>query len=366
MSDAPTTDAPGTADNLPVTVEYAKREPPWRMTGKQASAGIFVVLPAICAVVGIKGLLGLTEDTGNAIHRCENRAAVLQAQLKGIAERLGNYKTIHGRYPTNDEGLGALDPLPDRASVCVDYPPSLCSSLQWGRRLPEDLRSCRNKAAGAGTAMMEEVQTSILFRATAFPASWSKPPFERLDVEVDAGNELYLRARGGVLEPSLVPYGYENRNGCAANAFTGSPVDGDVNGDYSVRVDSGIYVYSLGAMANVRECQRVRLEHALAVVGWSLLFLPPFACFVYLVRRRAWVGVVLLVTGTAVGAQMAPDERATCYIPAPLFRYRPPELVDRQQELLQRYRDAGVITQATFDRLMDPTEYVPATTAGTP
>jgi hypothetical protein len=51
----------------------------------------------------------------------------------------------------------------------------------------------------------------------------------------------------------------------------------------------------------------------------------------------------------------------TCYQMSPFFSHRDPATIAAQQELLAKYRDAGVITDATYRRALNAANPAPPT-----
>jgi hypothetical protein len=72
-------------------------------------------------------------------------------------------------------------------------------------------------------------------------------------------------------------------------------------------------------------------------------------------RRAAVTGMVAALASGGVGASGG-LARATCYIMAPLFYRRDSQMLVQQKELLDKFRERGVLTEETYRKLVSAME----------
>lgn len=149
-----------------------------------------------------------------------------------------------------------------------------------------------------------------------------------------------------MLSPWLIPYVYENRNGVDPEKFQDSPADSDSGRRYSVRVDDGIYVYSVNEHLRAEMLDETWWEYNGAVFLGGVLVLVAVSCVVILgrwSRKGAIAGVVafLLSAGAGSGLSLC----ITCQAPsAPQFYYfclR--RMFAQRRQLPDPYHQSGVI-----------------------
>jgi hypothetical protein len=300
---------------------------------------------------------------------------VLQEQMAQLKELALEYRQAHGQYPTNDEGLAALDTFVSRFKFTLYratdsnnlFDSNLCRfPLDFQRHLKiyaEVLRKEPGRLPSPGQVAARSIQN-------LFSEEPKKPekPYQAFAAElaIAKNGEVYIITPGGIDSPWLLPYIYENRNGLDASAFAHSPVNRDAAGRYSVRVDDGVYIYSVGGESFA---QVVFVQKALATAIGAVALALFIAAIVYAVKnvrqakRRAvafsssWSAIFgTLLVGLAVMFVSVPGGHNE----ALLFSKYEPTMVVRQRELLDKYRGAGVISEETYRKSLAAVEPVKA------
>jgi len=318
----------------------------------------------LCLAGGFLLLWPYQDDRSLWWYRCH--LETLDSQLQGLKELLQDYKCRHERYPTNDEGLAALDNYESRFILTYyrnreesrwNTSSGFCSdgrSRLWGQASKESLEEYRN-------AHGRTPQTADEFRRTRLgmgfgermPSNETEAQPTKVEIGIDRRCNVFLLDRSGVLSPWLLPYLYENRAGCRTDAFQGALADGDRWG-YSVKVDDGVYVSSTGGYLYAQEHNRTWWERNGPRFFGGLLLLCGGAVAVYGVFRarlaRPLWAVAAVVPGFLVGGFFHAMNSATCYIMSEIFSRRTPKMVSLQLELLEKYRAQGVISEETYRR----------------
>ncbi|MCX5682952.1 MAG: hypothetical protein NT049_04630 [Planctomycetota bacterium] len=306
--------------------------------------------------------------------RCEwwqrRHVEIIQGQLAEIKQHLLEYRKAHGRYPTNDEGLAVIDDFESRFKVwfkksvsmdpeqVLDYEPN--SPGGFWERTKQVLPLFRERQ-GHAPANAQELEDFGLWGS--FSSPWgSRDPGVEVELGLSKDDSLLILSPQGILSPWLLPYVYENRNGFDAAAFKHSPVDRDPEQRYSVRVDDGVYVYSVGAMEyserlggpwNTRTI--VQLFGLALIVGAVVLaFLAIRAA-----ERRvlaSFFTLAAMVLSALLGLGYHSTFWSTCYMMSPFFSRRNPEMVSQQKDLLEKYRAAGVINEETYRKSLAAVE----------
>jgi len=304
---------------------------------------------------------GDDRDVGRPRQSWETHAACLD----GLAHALTQYRQKHGNWPGNDEGLYALDTFDARfqAFVLVRPPmpdegpsPDPASFLEshviprfplW-RRLSDNIAAFRAKH-GRAPQNAAELGTFLLP-----PEEWDDPDFRRIECAVTDNNQLLLLGGHSVLDPSLTPYIYENRDHPGKEPFVGSIADSDRGRKFSRQLAPGIFVYSYNARDYYERYRDAWLGRYGRIDAFGALALGLWvAALVRAVRHRlskwpllipplAWV--LSATAGTVV-------MRATCYV-ARSLPYRSPKALAAQKELLEKFRHAGVIREETYQKAL--------------
>lgn len=318
-----------------------------------------IILACLLVATGGYLLAGRrTDDTG--LRWKGAHLAFIQEQLNALADELRRYHEIHGRYPTNDEGLGALE-FDARFSVPSDLGSNGEESGLFSRELAWQI-----VAEGALSNRLAEYRTSHHHpprNAAEFTEMWGlgggkiaepvDPSAPVVDLAISRDDHLFLLREGMVLSPWYLPYGYENRRGMDASLFAGSPAD-DGDGRYVLKVDEGIYVYSVGGQLWADEYDYASFHyHKWFWIGGGM-FLVALVLVLVATRSARRIGEALLMMGgfAILGLGAGKLFQATCYAMAGLFHRRDEQAVARQRELLTQFRDRGVITPDTYARAM--------------
>jgi hypothetical protein len=305
----------------------------------------------------------------------EQHLTVLQGQMADLKELVLEYRKAYGRYPTNDEGLAALDTFVSRFKITL-YRATDSNNLfvYDSPRPPLDFQShlkiyaeVLRKEPGRLPVPGQAAPRSVLNLFSEEPKKPEKP-YQAFAAElaIAKNGEVYIITPGGIDSPWLLPYIYENRNGLDTSAFAHSPINRDAAGRYSVQVDDGVYIYSAGgeSFAQVVFVQKV-LATALGAMSLALFI----AAVVYTVKniRQARRRVVASIAsdGALFGTLLV--GMAVIFVNSPggpniamLFSEYEPTMVARQRELLDKYRATGVISEETHRKSLAAVEPIKA------
>ena len=327
-------------------------EPP-RTTG---GTGIWILLASVFAMVAVP----FDDDRGVAIPR---RYWMLHDKhLDGLAESLLKYREVHGTFPDNNQGLYALDTFGSRFTVPVFIWNRMEGSITPD---PEPSRFIEANFQRIFWHIAEEEITRFHNAEGRLPSEakdlgngwfWDEDGTEdsrRAEVAITSNNQLFFLAPGCVLDPSLTPYVYENRQGLEESAFAGSIADSDWRRKFSRQPAPGIFVYSL----NARDWYLIYRDSFVARYGriWGASALS-FGCWIMVFLRtrgrkgRNWVRTIPLVGGLlALGASTG--IHMTCYVTSSCPRRRP-ESIEAQKRLLEKFHRDGVIHDDTYRKAL--------------
>ncbi|MDD4890542.1 MAG: hypothetical protein PHU85_11515 [Phycisphaerae bacterium] len=273
-------------------------------------------------------------------------------RMNTIKESLQNFRREHGRYPSNDEGLATLE-YARMASVPLDY------TLREDRlTLSVATRDDRCPPRGTEAENYFDVVSSL---NSHWNGNWTRSPLDDVGGVYSAtlrcgfGRWWFLPlGPGGIYDDAMIPYLYENRSGFARSAFEFSPVDDDTAGEFSVRVDDGIHVYSLTDKF-ARDAGRAEYwkHNRTRIAGLGMVFLAAFLLVWRYGRKpsRLILGLVLMVLPPAL-LVMGNRTWTTCYYWVRISR-RTPTALAAQRDLLTKYHAAGVIGEAAYKRSLD-------------
>ena len=287
-----------------------------------------------------------SEDTGRQHYSMNLK--VVQDQLAELSDRLRSYKARHGRYPTNDEHLGVLDdfqlrfPLPVRPVADERRNPS---GIRWmGDWFCQDrLALLLRQTVGRPLARQEEAESLGL-----------KADVPGIEIAIGKRDTILVFRDGLACSPWGIPYMYENRTGLAASAFADSPAT-HPDGRYSLKVDDGIYLWCISAKGLAGELAVLDARKSIRqVAGWVMIAL--FVAGLLWLTFRIYSGLgcagwLAMLISLPVGAAVS-GIGPMCYSMIPFFSRRDPATIAAQQQLLAKYRDAGVITDATYQRAL--------------
>lgn len=292
---------------------------------------------------------------------------VIQEQLADLRELLLDYRKQHGSYPTNDEGLAALDNFESRFKVPLynAYPTSPDESLMyilshgdfWEYSLQVSLHT--KAARGRFPKGPRDLSPPLEFYSPR-QSSKNEPPPVEVELAVGKKGSVFVLGASGVLSPRLLPFVYENRNGLDPAKFAFSPANGDTKRRYSVLVDEGVYVYSLDGQTCAETLDKLWWEDVGPVlIGLPLLAAALVAATVLFFAGGRKLALAALVVPALVGS-LPGVIRFTCYAMDPLFSHRSPAMVAQQKDLLEKYRAAGVISEETYRKSLAAVEPVKA------
>jgi len=238
----------------------------------------------------------------------ENHFDKIHKDLNKVRSALTEFRKRHGRYPSNDEGLIAVKDL----SKPVD-PEDITLRVSLSRRYPS--------------------------------------------------NEL-LKSAAGPLSAWEVPFVYENRRGIDPEKFAHSPVEEDHAGRYSLEVDDGIYIYSVGGWELSREYDGFLTKMYLEIWGTRSLFLVLLIIYlIFSYRSRAKKVQQIWFTATKVAAKILllllsfftgmASGSVTCYIMMYFDREKRPNLTAKYCTLLEKYKERGIIKEEAYQTLLE-------------
>lgn len=265
---------------------------------------IFLMLSIAVLAAGLLWAQNIHGQVG--LHRIQPQLNFNTRHLQAIAQHLRKYQEKTEHYPTNDQGLLAVESL---------------------------VRDC------------------------------SKEPLHAYSSKI-----YYLRAsKNGIITVWGEPFIYENRRGLPSSAFADSKATGDKGQSYSVMVDSGIYVWSLAAEQKHQEylvwTRNLKLMR-IAVVAVSLMILLVYINLTWRAKgRRFWrtSGIVTAETLLSVfvfGFLVFPTFVRSCYQIA-VTRLRTPELTKDYITLITKYHDRGVIGDKAYEKIIKTIEKEP-------
>ena len=333
----------------------------------------WIIVIVVAGAVGSYLLVEYCSDGGGDLWYEEHFDA-MDEQMSSLAERLREFKKSHGRYPSTDEGLGVLDNFAVRIKITMFRDRSrylsndfyafglegyMGNSERFWDNARQNVRDYRIKH-GHPPRTLEELGKAGFFWASRqemmtefdMPLLEDEDP-ETVERELAIGHDdvVFLIGPTGALSPWQMPYVYENRHDAAGTLFADSLADSFGAGRYSVKIDDGVYLWSVVAKdySDVYWANWFKYVTILCI-GTGLLILAVGLIW-WKVRGRARIpAVVGLVIAAVVGSSPPTLSRVmtSCYYPTPLFGHRDPAMVLRRRELLDKYRAAGAISDETY------------------
>ena len=284
--------------------------------------------------------------------------------LDGVAAAVAKYKEVHGQYPDNNQGLHELDTFEARFEASLmprengsapanpdpaEFFERQCGYAFW-YTIREMVRQYRAYDSRYGRNGSEIQFWPFIVIDSDQPC---EPDERRVQIAISQNDCFYLLGPNCVFDPSITPYGYENRNGLDAKLFVNSIANSDPRRNFSREVAQGVYVYSYNAK-HYYEIYRGRLLARRArIYGFGTLALGFFVVAAYRVRkyRLGTVPLVFPVVAVLLTFGFSSGIRTTCYITSSMPRRNRKDL-DAQQRLLEQFRDSGVITPETYRKAM--------------
>lgn len=271
-------------------------------------AGHFAFIIVLLFVYGIGGGIAYRLDQEHQLQHRSARLRINMENLETVSKALHDYKEKHGRYPTNDEGL----------SVIHDE-------------------------------FLASKPRHFTYRDTRLNDS-------------------------GILTVWHEPYVYENRIGLDQEKFADSGATLDVKRKYSIQVDENIFAWSTAAEKNYHE-----YSHWNRVIygTWNavrVVFLLTFAVYGFFMWRSyekvSSVGkkitrlVVTFISAGLVGAFLGMMAFCvgirSCYEPMIFYPRRTTEVTSDYLQLVDKYRERGIITDKTYKKIVKVIEEEPS------
>ena len=294
------------------------------------------------SILTLFGLLAmfvwLKHDHGASIAPAE--LAKMGEELDAVSSELKGHSLDFGRYPSNDEGVGALWLKPPQ--------------------------NARTKEFSKALQVLVHQKNSSPLKVSRFDKDW---PFH-----------CFLPTHDGLEDPHGIPLGYENRKGFNASKFKPSPLNDVLAEDKTSwilvpvaslgkrlewwrKVDDDIYIYSLAGRAKwlkVMAATKQKLIGFLfiSVVTLLLAYMWHRAPKIILVDSKTqqtqgyirtvnWVmGSLLIVTGLV----SIPDF-STCYQTMHWWRRHEPNSARAYVEMVDGFHARGVIRTETAQKL---------------
>lgn len=306
----------------------------------------------------------------------------IQEQLTGLKSNLLEYHEINGRYPTNDEGLAVLDNFDAKFELTLFRHPESRPERTWNfgggainqfwwQDITKRIQDYRQKHGQVPQTTAEFLESHIGSALDPEWRSFALEDLESLEFDVAIGKEdnLYFLSPAGIMSPWLMPYVYENRNGLNQVLFADSPARRDSKKLYSIQVDDGIYVYSVGGRFYNKKLSVMwwqRYGPRILGVGLILTAVVFLVLIIRSSKKTAIIGILALAgsVGGGIGFGFKNITYATCYIMSLLFSWRDPEMIVQQKELLDKYHENGVINDMTYEKSLSALEYQSQQEAG--
>ena len=337
----------------------------------------WTIVVVLLGAIGAYLVVGYGDD-GRDRGWLRSHLEVMDEQLSSLEVHLRRFKESHGRYPSTDEGLSVLDSFAARMKITLFKLPSRHGtddpygfdtrgyityfSDLWST-VRERLRDYRFKHGHVPRTLAEMNEAGIGWcledRSTAVEGQVPLPKGEKLETverELAIGHDdvLFLIGPAGVLTPWQMPYVYENRRDTDTALFADSPVDSYRAGRYSVKIDEGGYLWSVGAKSYSEEYYGLWLGDVIIRCIGAGMILVAVGLIWWNIRGRARIPVVVgLILSAVAGVKCDSAVYMSCCIMTATFSNRDPAMVSRRMELLDKYRVAGAISDETYDKSLE-------------
>ena len=286
--------------------------------------------------------------------------------LDGVAMALAKYKDVHGHFPDNNQGLQSLDTFGSRFETLMEprrselAPPDPDPAKFFSRHtdryfwemIRNQIRECR-----AQTGRFPQNGDELPFPPFYGNYLASGDRLRRVQVAISENDCLYLLGPNCMFDPSLTPYGYENRTGLDGKLFADSIANSDPTHKFSRELAPGVYVYSYNARdyyqtyRNKLFARRARIFIPGGLAA-GLLVIAAYRSRKYGLRKAPLVFPAL---AALLGLGVSASIRTTCYIFSSMPRRNPEDLA-AQKRLLEQFRSSGVITPETYGKAMQAFE----------
>jgi hypothetical protein len=341
-------------ETTPATPAMHEPEPPPAPKGN----AVLILVATLCAVFAIP--FGDDRDVG-----FPRKYWQLHDQyLDDVAAAVAKYKDVHGRYPDNNQGLHDLDTFEARFELLVtarggrpepaDPDPAEFFRRHFGRSFWYTI-SGQIRCYRAYNSRHGRDGSDIMFGP--YFVIDSDLPFEsnerRVRIAISQNNCFYLLGPNCVYDPSITPYGYENRNGLDGRLFANSIANSDPRRKFSREVADGVYVYSYNARHYYETYWGRLVARRGRIYGLGAIALGLWVVAAYRARkyRLGKTSLVFPAVGAILALGFSHATWATCYVTSSMPR-RDPKDLDAQKRLLEQFRDSGVITAETYGKAM--------------
>jgi hypothetical protein len=240
----------------------------------------------------------------------EMHLAATRENLAAVAEILARYRQVHGGYPDMNQGLNVIDTFDSRfpsrireqwhlRSFLREVYNRYDSALQYVRWRLQDFHAINGRYPQNDRELYRVGIAYTYGEATA--GAGDPQAMTRVDMGVSAQG-VFPITEAGILDPWGVPYVYENRAGLTAG-LEFSPADDRFNGNYAVKVDDGVYVYSVGAWVMDGNDFRNKVK---SYSVWGIVLLAIIgALFLYVRNERETTYTWKVSTAWLVGLTLA-------------------------------------------------------------
>lgn len=320
----------------------------------RAGATVWILLATVFAIMAVPFTDSRNVGIPHRYWELHNRC------LDDLADALVKYRNLHGTYPDNDQGLYALDTFGARFEVAIDDLRGKKDSTKTNSHPALFLEGRVHRTfwlivqeqiprfhAWKGRPPANAEELGMPWLAPTEPPTG--PDARRAEIAITDHDQLFFLAPGCVLDPSLTPYVYENRNGRDESAFADSIANSDWRRKFSREPAPGIFISS----HNARDCYLAYRDQFIArysrVWGAGALSL---ACWIVAIRRtrrfrgRKWP-LVIPAIGAFLASGLGTGSFVTCYITRAI-PWRKPESVEAQKRLLEKFHRDGVIRGDTY------------------
>lgn len=332
----------------------------------------FCTIP-LFAILSVSYLYENNRETNCYLNNLNTRLAIFQQQLSNLGTLLREYKGGHGEYPSNNKGLLSLDTFGSWHQVYAGIIRRGDSyDIVGMRRLENDDELKRfieeQRQKWKHPRPMPDFFVSIITEES------NLSEYKEYTMGIRKDDIGFIWGPVGPIDRwSLMPYLYENRIGLEPSAFEGSVINKDVSQNYSMRVDDGIYVYSIAAMNEAQTCNQFESDIARRKIYILLIIFSSILIVVVILRKwlsvdgyviLKWIVFIIIINALLVFFLVSAKRKEPLkdnYIYANVSRIyvRTPELVNQQKEMLDLYRKNNVITQEAYDKQIAALELTP-------
>jgi hypothetical protein len=282
------------------------------------------------------------------------RIGVVKREMAQVRSQIEAFKLKHGRYPTNDEGLSVLDDFAGRFRMPVPDYELTGHKMRLSEAVFNFMMDHDDKLPSSTTDVNSVFQNMLRGRVPS-------TPILEYDVAATADYRwVCVFNAAGLLDAGGVPYVYENRSGMDKAMFAHSLADTRGDKPWSIKVDRDIYVYSLAGFS-IYEGYVTSRREVFLIVAVPVTLLIVFTILYRRARKRTADGSspsAIIFNGLAlsvlIGLFCAPA--ISCYVPSLRWGERGRASIQTRLDLLKKYHEKGVISDATFAKAKEAME----------